>query len=197
MGHYTLIPSEFIFYTPSNTHNELKHSLTEYIKSNLKYTEGAHKKNWLCNINTEFFSDSGIPTIYKDLIISGVYPALDLLFEEIPGINVPSSSIVTEMWYNYYTPGDTQEVHAHTGSTISGVYFLHLQEQNNTVFYSYSAGGNPLVSTVIKANKVEEGDILLFPSSFLHYVLPSDLERITIAFNITCSYGKDIKKNNS
>jgi len=194
MGHYTLIPSEFIFYTPFNKHTELKPSLTDYIKSNLKNSEGTHKKHWKCNINTEFFSLSGIPAIYKDLIISGIYPALDLLFKEIPELNIPNSSIVTEMWYNYYTPGDTQEVHAHAGTTISGVYFLHLQEQNNTIFYSYQADGNPLVNTLIEANKVEEGDILLFPGSFLHYVIPSNLERITIAFNINCSYGKDIKK---
>jgi len=186
MGHY-IFPTDFIFWTKAKNHEANKVALKEIVKSRLEETVGAQSKKWLCDVNTEFFNQDNNGK-YKDLVVAEIYPALDELFTEIPTLKMPKVSTVDNIWYNHYSIGENQEVHTHFGAALSGIYFLELNEPNNTIFYSYSASMSQLGEEVKKTEFIKEGDIVLFPSHLLHYVLPSTKERTTIAFNIRCEF---------
>jgi hypothetical protein len=185
--HY-LYPADFIFWAPVTNHKNIKQELLPIIKENLINTEKAQLNKWLCDVNTEFFSKDNKYIKYINLIVDEIYPALDKLFTEI-NLKIPKTSKVTSIWYNHYSNSQGQEVHSHigNGSTISGIYLLNLEEENKTVFYS-SAADYSLCNPVKATENINEGNIILFPSHLLHYALPCEKERVTIAFNIECKY---------
>lgn len=188
-----LFYNEFVFQTPVENHSELKPALVNAIEARLPATAGTHKPHWFCELNTEFFDLAADTHKYVPLITSAIYPALDRMFLAMPELNRPLQSSVVRIWYNRYEAGHTQEVHTHAKSmgstpTISGVYFLELNEPNPLVFFSPAGASNPLISEALKADFASEGDIILFPSAMPHYVLPCKTTRTTIAFNINCVF---------
>jgi len=185
--HY-IYPADFIFWTPVTNHKNIKRELLPVIKKNLINTEKAQVNKWLCDVNTEFFSDDNKHIKYINLIVDEIYPALDKMFNEI-NLKAPKTSNVTSIWYNHYNISQGQEVHSHVGdgSVISGIYLLNLEEENKTVFYS-STANHVLCKATKTTENITEGNIILFPSHLLHYVLPCEKERTTIAFNIICNY---------
>lgn len=183
-----IFPSDFIFWVKAKNHLANKNFLYETIMNSLDKTKDKHIGHWRCNVNTEFFAGSSTYSKYINLIVNDVYPALDCMFSELP-IRTPKHSAVKNIWYNYYVEGHNQEVHNHVPNcNLSGIYLLHLEEKNKTVFYSY----NSSICGFLEPNKqlveAEEGDIIIFPSSLLHYVLPCEKPRATIAFNIECTW---------
>jgi hypothetical protein len=189
MPHY-VVPSEFLFWTKNKKHQEHKAALLELIYKNLDNTKGLQKNLWFCDVNTEFFSKDSCAAKYINLVVDGVYPALDGMFSEVPSIRKPKSSVVRDVWYNHYDPltNSGQEVHTHTTCSYSGIYFLELSEPNTTMFFSHLASVNEVTPATKTTEFIEEGDILLFPSTMMHYVLPAKQHRTTIAFNIVCNY---------
>lgn len=180
-------PNEFIYWNRYDGHKAIKDELQPLILENLEKTKDAVKDKWLCNLNTEFFDPSMDPSKYQKLVTEAVYPNLDQMFAETR-ILPPKRSQVTNIWYNYYEAGQQQELHTHAAAntTISGVYILHLEEQNQTVFYSQMASLGRFIEPVKRLVEAEEGCVILFPSHLLHYVLPCSKPRITVAFNIFC-----------
>jgi hypothetical protein len=185
--HY-IFPSDFIFWKPANEHKKIKEQLITLIKENLNKTKDKQLNKWLCDVNTEFFENDINYQKYINLIVNEIYPAVDMLFSEVSNLKTPKKSTVTQIWYNHYNTSQGQEVHSHSGSSLSGIYLLQLQEENKTVFYSYSSTNSSLCSEIKKTTDIEEGNIILFPSHLSHYVLPCDKKRITIAFNIKVDF---------
>lgn len=185
--------NEFVFSTQVKNHKAIKETLLPLIVENLENTKNKQLGNWFCDVNTEFFDAGQSVTKYLNLITSEIYPALDLLFQELPNLQRPKTSTVSHIWYNHYATGGTQEVHTHTKSkghppALSGVYLLELTEPNPLVFFSPAAASNPFVKEALKTEFAKEGTLLLFPSSMPHYVLPCTSKRTTVAFNIRCEF---------
>jgi hypothetical protein len=180
--------TDFVFWDSVPNHQQNKDALLPLIMQNLEKTQGKQKDKWMCEVNTEFFDSHESYQKYIGLIVNCVYPALDNMLKEISMMQ-PKISKVSNIWYNYYQEGHTQEVHTHFGkSTFSGIYVLKADEVNKTVFYSYAASLGGYTKEVKQLTEAKEGDIVLFPSSLLHYVLPCEKERVTIAFNIDCEF---------
>ena len=188
MSHY-VYPVDFFFWTKAKNHARNKEKLMGMVESTLKETASDHEGKWPCVVNTEFFAMlDGKAHDYWWLIQEELYPAMDAMFDEMPELTVPKRSTVVETWYNRYEEGYSQDVHAHTARTLSGIYLVDLQEENTTAFFSYGATSNFFVNAQKRAAEAVEGDIILFPSHLLHYVLPSKKPRTTIAFNIQCEF---------
>lgn len=183
-----IFPSDFIFWTPVKEHQKIKNELLPLIKKNLHKTKDKQLNDWLCNVNTEFFENNVDYQKYFELILNEIYPSIDKLFDEINNLKKPKQSTVTKIWYNNYDTLQGQEVHSHMGSSLSGIYLLHLQETNKTIFYSDAASYSNLCSVTKDTKDIKEGNIILFPSHLLHYVLPCEQERITVAFNIKIDF---------
>jgi hypothetical protein len=78
-----------------------------------------------------------------------------------------------DVWINFANKGNDSVKHGHIG-TLSGIIYVQNTEQDPTCFEGgYKHYGKP-------------GEIILFPSSLIHWVEPinNKNERITIAFNI-------------
>lgn len=181
-----LFISDFVYWVKAKNHKANKDFLYDQIMKSLPETENKHVGRWKCNVNTEYFSESNNFNKYTDLVTNEIYPALDSMFSEMP-LKTPKTSMVKNIWYNYYVEGHNQEIHNHLpNSNISGIYFLHLEEQNKTVFYSYNSSVSGLFEPNKQLIEAEEGDIALFPSNLLHYVLPCEKPRATISFNVEC-----------
>lgn len=193
MGQY-IFPTEFVFWVKNHAHKTNKAQLLQKIVASLEHTKEKQAAHWLCDVNTEFFSCEADVQKYMQLCTSSIYPALDQMFAEIPHIKTPRSSQISKIWYNHYDSNGVsgQEVHTHAGygDSYSGIYLLSLSEPNTTVFYSHlaSCSMSGAVDSVFQTSFAQEGDILLFPSTLMHYVLPSKTPRTTIAFNVKCAY---------
>jgi hypothetical protein len=180
--------SDFIFWDKAPNHNELKTILLPMIEERLTVTK--EQNNWICDVNTEFFSKDNDIGKYINLIVNSVYPVLDKLFAELNFLTVPKQSKVVKIWYNHYSSGHYQEVHTHSDGQvdIAGIYLLKLDEINKTVFYSYPTTNTKFYCETKQLIEAEEGDIILFPSHLSHYVLPCEKDRISVAFNIRCEF---------
>ena len=101
-------------------------------------------------------------------------------------------------WFNVHTSDMYQEVHDHVPSFISGTYYLQFDKEkdNPLTFVSDNSSFTNMALAMgipIKEHKyvkldVDEGDVLLFPSTLRHMVTkakePHTTLRITNSFNI-------------
>lgn len=110
------------------------------------------------------------------------------MLEQVDLVRYPIDSKLSAIWFNIYEEGSFQEVHVHNGNSVSfsGIYLMELNEPNTTTFtvndeISYLNGR-------ISTADIEEGSVILFPSTLEHYVNPSKFDRTTIAFNIQSEF---------
>jgi uncharacterized protein (TIGR02466 family) len=103
---------------------------------------------------------------------------------------------INECWINVYNTNDAQEIHCHTNSVISGVYYVKAPPGSSPLmFHSPMADVmlNPPSTKITELNllaaafEAVEGQMILFRSWLKHSVKPSTIkdDRVSIAFNIT------------
>ena len=99
-------------------------------------------------------------------------------------------------WVNVNPPGGYIGPHAHPNGLISGSYYVSMPEDKgpggsiefiapHPVGYMSGWIKAPMLVDKIRVHP-KPGEVLLFPSQLLHWVLPndSDEDRVTIAFNL-------------
>ena len=130
----------------------------------------------------EFFSKSGF---LNDVIWNPV----DKCLSQLPYFLLvqPSQSNITGFWFNYFEKGGYHAAHVHTGSFISGIYILHLEEENPTVFMGNDHNLDYYTFNY-PAKNVTEGSVILFPSQMWHQVKEVKSKRVTISFNIDTTF---------
>ena len=109
-----------------------------------------------------------------------------------------SDTMIPELvtsWVNLHKKGDQAQIHGHTNSVVSGVWYI-LTPENSGKFLVHT--DNKLFGNLLDFPKTENifnsafntftpqnGDLILFPSDLKHSVTPSrsDKERFSLAFN--------------
>jgi hypothetical protein len=151
------------------------------------FTKNTSYKNYYMSIKYDENGQSGIatnPLVNYNLIEEEVViPAVKRMIEEM-GLNKSSDIYVKGIWCNYYESGGFHGVHHHEKSDISGIYILHLEEPNTTVFYNFT--DCMLLPMSRTTEDIGEGSVILFPSHLLHEAKPSNKARVTLAFNLEC-----------
>lgn len=203
-----VFPHNFVFWTSVSNHTKIKENYYNKIIET--------SKNW--EVTKHFFGDfkcsfkelnDVTSVIQKDnsFLSSVIWKPIDEMFSEsLFGGHMPTTSKLLDLWFNVYKPGEGQEIHDHFGgciinsdatsmrSSYSGIYILHSEEPNKTLFYQ--SGPNPGAANMggchFNTDFINEGDVIIFPSSLLHCALPCIKERITIAFNIASTYKMNI-----
>lgn len=155
------------------------------------------------NLNMKIFDNSRC--------LSEYYRYIERLFD----LNVKVG--IDNLWFNYYVNGEWQEIHSHTANsvfqypaTFSCIHFLRFDSSVHTppIFVDpYEPLRN--ISLEMESNrysgrytpKVQEGDLIMFPSYLQHYVPKCKPTlgnpRITIAFNIkVLEYGNSRRPDN-
>lgn len=117
----------------------------------------------------------------------------DLLLTYCESLHINSTNIeITGSWLNYYEKGGYQDLHNHQNSMISGVLWVKTDNTRDFVFqapYHFMQPINPPYTTVNEINCVNYeidslvGRGLVFMSNMLHRTLPTENERISLAFN--------------
>tara|TARA_Y100000389_G_C17471282_1_gene531365 strand:+ start:7580 stop:8173 length:594 start_codon:yes stop_codon:yes gene_type:complete len=101
-------------------------------------------------------------------------------------------------WFNVNQKGDSNQIHTHGGSFISGVYYVEAeQDQSELIFYKNFSEDHIITSAGDIENYTpisgatcryppKSGRLILFPSYLPHGVLPStsNKERVSMAFNM-------------
>jgi len=118
---------------------------------------------------------------YKKLINSKIIPYIKE--------NRYTNLILGDIWFQQYYEGDVHGWHVHANCQFSHVYFLELPQKKYATQFFFDK--------LIKVN-VNEGDLLSFPSHFIHRgpLIEKNTRKTIIAFNSSFD-GVNIKYINS
>jgi hypothetical protein len=174
----------FVFWTKVNNHEEIK----EYLMPHILNTPD-EKVNYQDGSRTSYFHQQ-YNYFNKDVIEEIVWKPFEQMFQEKDLGEKPPQFRINSLWFNDYKPGGRTFTHKHNTADWSGIYLLHLEEPNTTVFYSaYGEAPNSTYMNKYKVmDMVPEGYVMLFPSFMLHAAGPCTKQRISIAFDIACDY---------
>jgi len=88
--------------------------------------------------------------------------------------------LLRELWYQQYNKGDIHNWHIH-GSNYTGVYYLEFNKNSPRTEFLFPNDLNKCFTI-----DVEEGDIITFPSYFIHRSQKNltDIRKTIISFNI-------------
>lgn len=162
----------WFFIDKISNHEEVKPQVLAAIAS--MGTHSMYEENQ--NIfNTDWHLLPQVRRPYWDILV----PHLKEYYEKLVDVYspVPCNYGVHTFWFQQYSKGDSHDIHLHDKCTFSSVYYVSLPNgASKTTFY--------LGDTEFEVD-VEEGDILTFPSSFLHKSKPNPVDEIKtiIAFN--------------
>lgn len=185
-------PSPMIFSQVIPDHKEVKDYLMPKIADDIEANGEiyAARASWFCDITSSYFRNGHLDFITKEVVESIVWNPLRQFYREVPEYQQVDTinPIITDLWYNSYTSGQYQEPHTHTGHrssmVFSGIYLLDLHEENTTRFISPAPSWCREQEIHKLTRECEEGTVLIFPSSLMHYVVPSKAQKTTISFNI-------------
>lgn len=197
-----LFPCNFVYSEKIQQHDEIKLKYLPKILQDSERNGERYRSNtqWYCKVTSSFFAgfDHNFDLFDEGLCNSIVWNPLNNFLSNMKEINsdywIPSESEVSEIWYNLYQKGDYQDMHTHLGPlhtifNFSGIYILSSKEPNKTVFKEEGIiPGYPAFNYEHTTENLEEGTVLIFPSSLLHMVKPCEDQRVTISFNIKCQY---------
>lgn len=149
---------------------------------------------WNCNVSTTMYNDANLDAPWSEFLNCIKSVINDFLEETQPMKDI--EVVPQEAWANRYKKGQFQEYHEHAAPNcnVSMVYFY--EEPDETLFRFYDNDDSKYKSSGLKdvlsipsgtsiIPKVKQGDVMLFPSFYPHYVCPnnSDSERITFSAN--------------
>jgi hypothetical protein len=127
----------------------------------------------------------------KDLL-----DAVNVYVQQIINPKYDVKFYITQSWMNIADPGQYHHRHFHTNSILSCVFYINVDEKNNTIkFYnsSYSLIDiEPKEYNIYNhqswVESLEINDILIFPSHLSHEVAQnqSSNPRISLSFNLFC-----------
>ena len=123
--------------------------------------------------------DNEIPS-YIPIVVDIIKPYLQ---QFAPNISIHFSDI----WYQKYYKHDYHMTHNHGALGWSSVVYVEFDPEIHTGTRLLSPFGNHIDGTVMEyLPKIEEGDMILFPSSILHEssINRTDKRRTIISYNI-------------
>lgn len=194
-------PQNFVYWQKVECHDKIKQKYYDKILENENII--SNNSNWLGKLKTSFHHQELNKFIQEDYFINNVvWKYFDSMLHEMKdNIIIPIESFISCAWYNLYQKGDFQEVHQHDknyvvegnklySNSFCGIYLLHLEETNKTIFYQEPPVPCSVNNSgvVFDTSFLEEGNVIFFPSGLSHYVLPSESKRCTVSFNITSVY---------
>ena len=171
----------------------LKNKLKENSKIKKELLELIDKqKSGKLEQNDEYFTDS-ISRVDWDKRhdterewVKLVGPYLQKHFtEEIKKIGLSKVQIF-ELWFQQYGKGDTHGWHVH-GHNFTGVYYLEFEKNSPRTQIV-----EPLSLKIIDVD-VKQGDVIIFPSMFIHRAPPSKTtkRKTIVSFNFSADYVED------
>lgn len=179
----------FVAWYPVNNHQQIKQTLLPKILSHSNKKENCFKRQFqtglLSSATTSFYHQS-LDYFTDDILNAIVWQPFDAMLEEKQYNVGPTHSDIIGLWWNVYERGDSASLHRHSSADFTGIYLLHNEEDNKTVFFHDEVGqpNFPKTNALYHTNHITEGYTILFPSHLLHYVEPCEKNRVIVSFNI-------------
>jgi len=176
---------EFVFYTSVINHSIHKKFILDSIADEVQ-----SRINEVSTVQETYHTISSRGTNkqleYSQQFIQDVIDnPLRKMYKEINLKEQIDSAIITDAWWNYYHPGKSTEPHTHLQTDFSGIYIVKLEEKNTTRFYRHGNSGTfSLFEQYYDTSHITEGNVIIFPSSLLHWVLPTQKERCSFSFSV-------------
>lgn len=157
-----------IFKTKVKNHSKLKKDIIEeLIKAPGSLLDTVQKTDWKTKVKNK---------PYVNLVMPSIKNHITKLINHLYGKNKKIiQSIINNIWYQIYTEASHHGWHTHAFTQFANVYFVELPN---------SKYGTEFLNE--KNIKVNEGEIITFPSWYLHRspVIKSNKRKIIIAFNL-------------
>ncbi len=193
-------PSRFLYWQEIENHEEIKKNIfnpiiehsnsLEKLYNNTDYSDYCIKRKCKTSYFLDGEEDRFLMSLLKkydyiNLIVWNVIDKL-LLNKNLNIVQYPKSSSIDKIWYNVYSNGGHHDMHTHGAHEgFGGIYILDLHEKNTTTFFT---PGNKFFEKTYYLDDVKEGTVIIFPTDLIHCVQPSLKNRVTISFNVTCSF---------
>ena len=177
--------------------NHVKHNeeLSNYIYDlQSKDTKGLKKSNINGWHSPDFNLKDKDGTAYKFLVT--LQPYIMDVFSSYGWVYNPQKVFFSGMWAIINKKGSFNTEHIHPNSNLSAAYYVKAPDNCGEFKVSnphaisrdkFPERDNPTeLNRLIAKHKVEEGDLLIFPSYLPHSVLPNESEedRIVVSFNL-------------
>ena len=189
---FNLFPTP-VYKFPLAGHKKYKEKLVKPIVK--KYKENPDTTfDWAVNCNTWQIDARGINTKLDDVYDEIMKGCMEYLEE----LKASGNFAIMDSWFNVHTSDMYQEVHHHLPAFISGTYYIKFDKEKDSPLTFMSS--NTSFTDVARAIEVpiemrdyvqldvDEGDVLLFPSTLRHMVIkakvPHDNLRVTNSFNL-------------
>ena len=191
-----------IFQSRVNGNEILKQNLVQPVLDSIDELE--IPEDWTTNkVLTSFDQEKDFIKKNKKILLDNYHHTIDEFFDDQYELHF------TDLWYNVYLDGEYQEIHDHLYSKVnhshfSFIHFLSFdKDEHQPPEFWDPLRSMRYLSLEMKSNncgevyvpKIEEGDLLMFPSYLQHCVPPgkkTEKPRITISFNaIVTLYGEE------
>ena len=148
----------YLFHSNIERHKEIKNQLLDLFKTNKEslydrekgQNDNIHSLDWNNSKNT------------SRKWVQLFYPILQKKLNEMIEPSGLSKCTIYDVWFQQYKKEGTHGWHTH-GSNYTGVYYLNLHKDNPSTEILLPT--DPLKKRTIEVN---EGDIIIFPSYFIH-----------------------------
>jgi len=204
MPHLRFPSGEYVYWTRLDEHERIKGELLPVVIDKMKNgcIENPFKT---CTMKTTITHNYKL--LNREQLQKVLFEPLRKMFSEIDDSYIKNMDIyktcVTTQWFNFYEKGDFQEVHSHLQNdnqmqeviidgkfckeVFSAVYILHDKSTENSLVFK----GGDIVFDTSKQSDIQEGCVLLFPTSLKHEVRPVVVPgRITFAFNVAYHFSE-------
>jgi len=156
-----------------------------------KYVKSLKRKN---NVGNEISLDRNVLEskelkVLKNWIVNNI----NIYFEEIYKPKSKVELYITQSWCNYTKENQHHHKHRHPNSFISGVYYIDVNEQKDTITFfndiykqlNIEASEYNLYNSTSWFFNLKNNSLVLFPSSLEHMVesVTSKTERVSLSFN--------------
>ena len=156
-----------------------------------KYLTSLKRKN---NVGNKISLDRNVLEskelkVLKNWIVNNI----NMYFEEIYKPKSKVELYITQSWCNYTKENQHHLKHRHPNSFISGVYYIDVNEQKDTITFfndiykqlNIEASEYNLYNSTSWFFKLKNNSLVLFPSSLEHMVesVTSKTERVSLSFN--------------
>lgn len=121
----------FVFWTKVENHEEIKQYLIPHILDTPE-----EKVSRYCGSRTSYFHQQ-YNFFNKKIIEDIVWKPYEQMLDEKNITERPPQFKLNSLWFNDYEPGGSTFTHKHCTADWSGIYLLHLEEPNTTVFYCH------------------------------------------------------------
>lgn len=176
-----LFPGPFLYKKKLQNHDEIKEKLLPWITQ--RPVESCYDN---FNDKSGKFGDYlELHELFSEIVFDPVASCIESLPFNIPDVDDIN---LQHIWYNNYKVGESHGPHVHADATFSGVYLLHVGEENNTIFFGAGTSNTAYQNFSYDTKHISEGSVLVFPSDMYHCTEPAQDNRITISFNVTCTF---------